>query len=120
MLISLYEPETGLLRRVTSVGIAPETMTELLSRKQSYAGLRQSMKPEFKVGRCYYIPADKTPLLPSDVDHIYADQYSEGDARKNAWKPEDLFLIPLEDSQGQPLGLISLDDPANGLRPDRA
>ena len=120
VLISLYEPETGLLRRVTGVGIAPETMTELLSRKQSYAGLRQLMKPEFKIGRCYYIPADKTPLLPSDVDHVYAGHYSEGDARKDAWKPEDLFLIPLEDPQGQPLGLISLDDPANGLRPDRA
>ena len=36
------------------------------------------------------------------------------------WDPDDFLLIPLEDAQGDPLGLISLDDPSNGLRPDRA
>jgi hypothetical protein len=29
-------------------------------------------------------------------------------------------LLPLDDPEGNPLGLISLDDPSNGLRPDRA
>ncbi|HMA07262.1 MAG TPA: GAF domain-containing protein, partial [Ramlibacter sp.] len=37
-----------------------------------------------------------------------------------AWNADDFLLIPLEDPQGNPLGLISLDDPSNGLRPDRA
>ena len=43
-----YEPDTGLLRRVTGVGIAPETMAELMARKQPFASLSQLMKPEFK------------------------------------------------------------------------
>ena len=120
VLISLHEPDTGLLRRVTGVGIVPEAMTELMSRKQQFASLRQLMKPEFKIGRCYYIPADKTPILPADVHYIYAGHYSEAEARQNAWASDDFLFTTLENPQGLPLGLISLDDPVNGLSPDRA
>lgn len=120
VLVSLYEPETGMLRRVTGVGIPPETLTELIARKQPLASLRQLMDPEFKVGRSFYIPADKTPVIPPDVHYVYAGQYSEAEAKKNPWDPDDFLIIPLEDLEGQPLGLISLDDPENGLRPDRA
>jgi GAF domain-containing protein/nitrogen-specific signal transduction histidine kinase len=120
VLISLYETETGMLRRVTGVGIVPETLAELLSHKQPLVSLRQLMKPEFKVGRSYYIPADQTPVMPSDVHYVYAGQYSEAQVKQNAWHPDDFLLIPLEDPEGRSLGLISLDDPGDGLRPDHA
>ena len=38
----------------------------------------------------------------------------------NAWDPDDFLIIPLEDDQGSPLGLMSFDAPRDGLRPDRA
>ncbi len=120
VLVSLYEPDTGLLRRVTGVGIAPETLAELLARKQPLLSLRQLMKPEFKISRSYYIPANATPVLPTDIHYVYAGRYSDAQAKQNAWDPDDFLLVPLEDMQGRPLGLISLDDPSNGLRPDRA
>jgi PAS domain S-box-containing protein len=120
VLISLYEAEGGLLRRVVGIGIPQETLNELLARKQPYSGLLQLMKPEFKISRSYYIPFDQTPVLPPDVHYVYAAQYSQGQAESNAWNADDFLLIPLEDSQGNPLGVISLDDPSNGLRPDQA
>jgi PAS domain S-box-containing protein len=119
VLVSLYEPDSGLLRRVTGVGIPPETLAELVARKQPLASLRQLMKPEFRISRSYYIPADATPVLPTDIHYVYAGHYSETQTKQNAWNPDDFLLIPLEDTQGKPLGLISLDDPSNGLRPDR-
>jgi signal transduction histidine kinase/GAF domain-containing protein len=36
------------------------------------------------------------------------------------WHEDDLFFIPLRDSAGQPLGLISVDNPLNGRRPDES
>ncbi len=120
ILISVYEPATGMLRRLTGVGIAPETLSELLARPQPLTSIQQLMKPQFKISRSYYIPADETPVLPADVHYVYAGHYSEAQAKQNAWDPDDFLLIPLEDPQGEPLGLISLDDPSNGLRPDRA
>lgn len=120
VLVSLFEPDTTMLRRVTGAGIAPETLAELVARKQPYSSLQLLMRPEFKISRSYYIPANQTPVLPADIHYVYASQYSEAEARQNAWDPDDFLLVPLEDAQGNPLGLISLDDPSNGLRPDRA
>ncbi|HEY2982425.1 MAG TPA: GAF domain-containing protein, partial [Anaerolineales bacterium] len=121
VLISVYEPDSGLLRRVAGIGIQPDTLNELLARKQPLASLQQLMKPEFKISRSYYIPADQTPVLPADVHYVYSTYNIDPSVpAQNAWDPDDFLLIPLEDAQGKPLGLISLDDPANGLRPDRA
>ena len=121
VLISLFEPETGLLRRVTGVGFTPEALAELFTHKQPLAGLQNLMKPEFRIGRSYFIPADKTPILPADVHYVYSTyENPQGGFADKAWDPDDFLLIPLEDSQGTLLGLISLDSPSNGLRPDRA
>ena len=120
VLISVYEPETGLLRRVAGAGIAPETLAELRSRKQQLSSLQQLTRPEFRVSRSYYIPADQTPVLPADIHYVYAKQYSNSEAGHNAWHPDDFLLLPIEDADGNPLGVIGLDDPSNGLRPDRA
>ena len=121
VVVSVYEPEGGLLQRVVGIGVSQETLNELFARKQPYSGLLQLMKPEFKISRSFYIPADQTPVLPSNVHYIYAPEYvSKDQPKQNGWDPDDFLLIPLEDAQGNPLGMISLDEPSNGLRPDRA
>jgi GAF domain-containing protein/nitrogen-specific signal transduction histidine kinase len=120
VLISVYEPETGLLRRVAGAGIAPETLAELRARKQQLSSLQQLTKPEFRISRSYYIPASQTAVLLADIHYVYSTQYSDAEVKQNAWNPDDFLLLPLEDNDGNPLGVISLDDPSNGLRPDRA
>ncbi len=119
-LVSIYEKDSGLLRRVAGVGLPADTLADLMGRKQPYASLRQLMREEFKIGRAYFIPADQTPILPADVHYVYSRyERSEAVSAKDAWNPDDFLLIPLEDAEGNPLGLISVDDPSNGLRPDR-
>ncbi len=119
VLISVYEPDTGLLRRMTGVGMSQELFNELLTRKQPLKSLQQLLKPEFKLGRAYYIPADQTPVIPADVHYINVVP-SEGKHSPNAWHPDDFLLMPLQDLDGNPLGLISLDSPRDNLRPDLA
>jgi len=119
-LMSLYEPDTGLLRRVAGVGFAPDTLNELLTRKQPWASLQQILKPKFQISRSYFIPVDEAPLIPTDVHMITLDSNIKPAASSNAWDPDDLLIIPLEDPQGNPLGVISVDSPRDGLRPDRA
>ncbi len=118
VLISLYEAESGLLRRVTGVGIPQETLNELLTRKQPLSAVQALLRPEFKIGRSYFIPADQRPVLPPEVHYMYAPEYASPQDAQNAWNADDFLLIPLEDAQGKPLGLISVDQPSNGLRPD--
>ncbi|HBD08805.1 MAG TPA: hypothetical protein DCZ69_11140, partial [Syntrophobacteraceae bacterium] len=119
-LLSVYEPETGLLQRVAGVGLPSGTLEELLARKQPLQGIQQLLRPEFKIGRSYFIPADQTPVIPAEVHSVIFKTESEQEKNANTWDPEDFLLIPLEDRQAQPLGLLSVDSPRNNLRPDRA
>jgi len=119
-LISVYEPETGLLRRVAGVGFSTETIAELFERKQPLQGIQQLLRPEFKIGRVYFIPADQTPVIPAEVHTIVTAQPENTTGNPNAWNEQDFLLCLLEDPQGRPLGLLSVDAPRDRLRPDRA
>jgi diguanylate cyclase (GGDEF)-like protein len=48
-----------------------------------------------------------TPAMPTPAD-------------ADGWHPEDTLIAMLLDSSGQPLGLVSVDEPLSGLRPDDA
>src|SRR5215213_6781420 len=120
VLISVYERETGLLRRITGVGFPPETLNEFMSRKQPLVSIQQMLKPQFRISRSYFIPVDEAPIIPADVHMVTLDLDDASGKPSNAWDPDDFLIIPLEDEQGAPLGLISFDAPRDGLRPDRA
>ncbi len=121
VLVSVYEPDTGLLRRVTGIGFPPETLAELMARKQPLSSIQQMLKPQFRISRSYFIPVDDAPIIPADVHMVTVEQQPGSSASSsNTWDPDDFLIVPLEDSQGAPLGLLSVDAPRDGLRPDRA
>lgn len=116
--ISVYEPSDGTLRRVCATGLTLEQWEELKSHVQPWESLRSLLRPEFRVGNVYFIPADRSPSIPADV-HVLEFEQPTTDLGKDAWNPEDFLLVPLYDSAGNPLGLISVDMPSDGRRPDR-
>ena len=120
VLISVYESETGLLRRVSGVGFTPETLAELISRKQPLSSVQQMLKPQFRISRSYFIPVDEAPIIPADVHMITLEQDGKAAKSPNRWDPDDILVVPLTDNQGTTLGLMSFDAPRDGLRPDRS
>lgn len=120
VLISVYEQETGMLRRVFGVGFASDALNELMSRKQPFTSIQQMLKPEFRISRSYFIPVDQAPIIPADVHVVTLEQEDKTGKSPSTWDPDDLLIIPLEDDDGAPLGLISFDAPRDSLRPDRA
>jgi len=120
VLISIYENDTGMLRRITGVGFSAETLTELMSRKQPLSSIQQMLKPQFRISRSYFIPVDEAPIIPTDVHMVTLELEDKTGKSVNAWDPDDFLIIPLEDEQGAPLGLMSFDAPRDGMRPDRA
>ncbi|PKO17723.1 MAG: hypothetical protein CVU39_04370 [Chloroflexi bacterium HGW-Chloroflexi-10] len=118
VLVSLYDSALRGFRRIVGKGITPELWQELQSRTQSWDALQALLKPEFKHGMVYFIPQEQFPVIPVDV-HMVTLTQSDAQLQSSQWHAEDLCLIPLFDSQGMPLGMISVDAPQDGLRPDR-
>jgi PAS domain S-box-containing protein len=117
ILISTVEPGTLIQRRVAGAGIPADTLARMKAHQQPWNSVAQLLRPEFKFGTGYFIPHNKRPVVTSDVQLVTLMEGQTSDA-KNAWHPEDAFFFPLVDQEGSPVGLISLDSPRDGLRPD--
>lgn len=118
VLISVYDAEAQGLRRIAYKGLSPEMWAELSSRVQPWRGIQQLFQEEYRIGELYFIPADKQPLVPEDV-HTLAILPTAEQETENLWNADDFLLAPLYDPHGEPLGLISVDDPRDARRPDR-
>ena len=69
----------------------------------------------FRVSRSYFIPAEHVERR-SDVGRFLPSSrpVQPGDT----WRPLDLAYVPLHGSSGEVIGSISLDNPADGQRPN--
>jgi len=118
ILISVYDQDIQALKRRVGIGVTPEMWEELQARIQPWRGVQQLLKPEYRVGDVYYIPESKTPAIPEDI-HIVSVLPTIEARSDNAWRPRDLLLVPMYDTNQNPLGMISVDAPADNRQPDR-
>ncbi len=119
VLISVYDRRQDGLRRVKGIGLSPEIWEELRARLQPWRGILRLLDERFKIGGLYYIPANEQPLIPEEVHSVAILPVNEQRV-ENTWDADDFLLAPLFGGDGQPLGLISVDDPRDGRRPDKS
>jgi transcriptional regulator with GAF, ATPase, and Fis domain len=60
------------------------------------------------------------PIQHGDLKGWVNERYLQSDQDETTpdWNEDDLFIIPLQGAAGKPIGLISLDSPNDGRRPD--
>ncbi|HTX92503.1 MAG TPA: GAF domain-containing protein [Anaerolineales bacterium] len=115
----MVDPKTMMQNRVAGVGMTAETLNSLKSHQQPWESVAQLFQPDFSVGKGYFIPHDKRPVVSGDVQLVTVAK-GQKSQDQNAWHPEDALFYPLYDDAGAPIGLISLDSPRDGHRPDKA
>lgn len=125
VLISVYNPENNYLMRTAEAGLQSADMETLRAHPQPWSKLQSILIPDFKIGKSYFIPHKKMPLLPAEVHTLTVPPLknvaSSGNGHNSTtWHPEDLLMVPLLNAQGEPLGLISVNAPRDNLRPDLA
>ncbi len=118
VVISVYAPDDNLLVPTVVAGVPKEVWQELCDFPQPWSSLQALLLEEYRVDMAYYIPANNSPLLPEDFHTVTVPPASDTDV-PDPWDPEDFLLVPLYNACAEPLGLISVDAPRDGRRPDR-
>jgi signal transduction histidine kinase len=93
-------------------------MDLLRSIPQPWSSVKTILNKDFRIGLAFFIPYEKTPVFPADIHTVVPLPIPDHPGDATAWHPEDVLILPLTDVNGEPLGMISVDDPRDGLRPD--
>jgi diguanylate cyclase (GGDEF)-like protein len=119
-LLSLVDTDDpNSVRRVAAVGL-PDVGWDMLSKQViPLSHYKMLMAEDFRIGRSYYIPHDHAAIDQIDQQQLFARSYRpEIDERApHEWHPDDVLLVPLYGHRGGLVGILSVDDPADGQRP---
>jgi len=115
--LNIYDPEHDVIRPKAVVGLSPAEQEELEKSAFHWKDVQALLQEEFRISNSYLVRqdyADWTEALPGGkiINSALRDRGMD------YWRPEDSLLIPLWDSQGAPIGLLSVDEPKGGLLPE--
>lgn len=117
VLISLVDRPTRTLRRFAQAGIALTEFHEMQKQAPLVDQIEALFQPKYRMSASYFLPGEEADSWKvSDVpfnEHISPIQPST----VRGWHHHDLMLVPLRGSNGDLIGLMSVDEPRDGKRP---
>jgi signal transduction histidine kinase/GAF domain-containing protein len=115
-LLSWVEGDPAYLKRVVSAGIPLAVFRQLQRVCQPLAKLEAVMRDEYRISNSFFIPHHRQEDWGKDLA-IYTPLEGEEEWHEGKWHPNDMLLVPLRSADGAILGLLSVDDPQDGLVP---
>jgi diguanylate cyclase (GGDEF)-like protein len=103
---------------VASVGIDPAEAERLRGTFTSLAGFAPLMRAEMRMSRSFLFDHRFFELHSEFRDKLSPASATSGWV-DGAWHAEDSLTVPLEDRQGNLLGVISMDEPLNRALPTK-
>lgn len=120
VLLNLIDRETGVIRMAGHAGLEKHNQQALdnATVRMTWKDFTKILDEKYRIGRCYFIPH-------GEINWSEQFAYSTGTPDHNGirnleattWHPEDALLALVEIAQGQVVGMISVDQPSDGLRP---
>jgi diguanylate cyclase (GGDEF)-like protein len=117
VVVNLYRPAWDDFEVTTVHDRDPRSVEQLLGSRGGWADWEPLLDERFKRRGAYFVRAGEhdwsgdllvvTPDIPVSDD-------------PNAWHPEDALFVPLTRSDGHLLGILSVDEPISGMRPQDA
>ncbi len=118
VLIGILEGDPPYRRRVAAAGLPIAEFERLKQVRDPWSVVADVMTEEFCISRSYYIPAERQAHWRGRLD-VYEAQVEGASWGPERWHPQDLLLVPLIGSGGDIQGLLSVDQPIDGLAPTR-
>ena len=116
--IYLRMPDDALVVGAT-VGLSESESRQLRETPVTLGEFAGVMRPEMLLSRSYFLDHRRFQVPPELNDKLNTP-VSDREWTDGQWHPEDMLTVKIVDADGDLLGLISVDEPINGLIPDRA
>ena len=78
------------------------------------------MQEPYRIGRCYFLPEGAVNWEHDFVGPVYhtrEETLAVGGNGETSWQRSDMLFVPVELHNGEIVGIISVDQPHDGLRP---
>ena len=117
VLISLLDERTNTLRRTAQAGLPLTAFAEMQQVTPPLEQAQNLMQELYRISHSYFLPSERSEGLRADlpVYKVLEERMGEG---PRAWDANDLLVVPLYGSDRRLLGLVSVDEPQSGRRPD--
>ncbi|NDJ59621.1 MAG: GAF domain-containing protein [Chloroflexi bacterium] len=125
VVMTLVDEATGTLRRVAQAGLPIAAFEASKADTMNVDQLHDLLRlDEFRVSESYFLPISRVMTWLVDgmaaLTTAFDGNRTLHPAGKSDWADGDMLLVPLNGSGGMPLGMMSVDRPFNGKRPDRS
>jgi diguanylate cyclase (GGDEF)-like protein len=112
--ITLYRPAWNDFE-VTAVHGSAGARNALMGTLREWQNIEPLLDERFMRRGAYFISHDEFDWNSID-GASFVPNFQPGE-HPNAWHPEDALIVPLQRSDDSMLGIISVDEPASGLKP---
>ena len=119
VVVNLVEGSPRVQRRVAAAGVPVAVFEQMKTMRPPWSVVEEAMRDEFRISQSYYFPAERSGDI-AGMDTYETSKISPGPRQPGLWHPQDMLLVPLRSSDGQPLGVISVDDPRDQRIPNRS
>jgi PAS domain S-box-containing protein len=99
-------------------GLSQDDFNTIADQTIPWDRIHDLTQPRYKIGRCYFIPFDEVLDGPTLVPEFAMEDFTVPEETEKAWFPGDRLIMPFYDSMMEPLGVIALDSPQGGMRPN--
>jgi diguanylate cyclase (GGDEF)-like protein len=114
VVVNLHRPAWDDFEATTVYG-REEARGVLLATASTWDQWAPFLAPRYERRGAQHVPAHLAPPNPPGL-HIYKPEGSPSDDPAR-WDPNDLLLVLMRRSNGDLLGILSIDEPLDGLRP---
>jgi diguanylate cyclase (GGDEF)-like protein len=114
VVMNLYRPAFDDMFTAAAVG-SEESVNSLVGNVSPRETWTPLLAPRFERRGAYFVPGDEFDWDALGV-HTYVPDF-EPSEDPDAWQPEDALFVPLHDTDGGLLGVVSVDEPETGRRP---
>jgi|GEM_PF-3399037 len=110
----------GVTRVCACDGLDQSVRDRLMGATYPWSDFEHLMQVSEQIEHCHFIPAgtiDLDTTIRGSIHRAPVD-IRDGDERANLWQPDDFLLVPLMPGPNETIGVISVDVPRDGCRPD--